>query len=115
MAATGPPAVAVVTAARVRHHATPRAGHQAHVVATWPDARLQGPSTKNHGPGNRTRTGRLGRGPGHNLQPGGARSRARAGRRHSDAVHRRRARQDRRAAFVRVITARRPAARSPRR
>lgn len=113
VAAAGPPVVAVVAASRVRHHAAPRTRHPAHVVATRPDARLQGPPAQDHRPGHRPRAGRLGRGPSHHLQPG-ARRGHRTGRRRSDAVHRRRRhnRQDRRAALVRV---RRPAARSPRR
>lgn len=87
-----------VAASRLRDHAAPRSGHQAHVVAARPDAGLQGPSAENDGPVHGPRAGRLGRGSRHHLQSGtdrpapvrrGHRRRSRRGLRHSGA-HRRR-------------------------
>lgn len=70
-------AVAVVAASRLRDHATSRTRHQTHVVATGPDAGLQGPHARDDGAVHVARAGRLGRRAGHHLQPSAVRRRSR--------------------------------------
>lgn len=69
VAAARGPAVTVVATSRVRDHEAPGAGHQAHLVATGPDAGLQGAPAQNYSPVHGSRFGRVGRGLGDYLQP----------------------------------------------